>query len=282
MAVRLKMHPFYLTDLDKTLLRSDLSVGDFSRHIWNQAVERGVKLSVATARSYTGVMKLLKGLHLREPLILLDGVLITSPEGRVLHVSALAKELGDEIIAIGAKEAGLLPLVVALDENDTERFIYPRRRNSCLQELLQTVHNDRRILDADPLRAMERNLKLVYLGDEAATAQLEAAFRKALKEQIEIKRSKDPYIDCWFMTLLHPEGDKAHALKKLEAMEGVDAAHTTVFGDSHNDLGLFSAAGRRIAVANAIDELKAKADIVLPWSNDEEAVAKFLARELKL
>jgi len=276
------MQPFYLTDLDKTFLRSDLTVGDFSRRIWNEAVERGVKLSVATARSYTGVKKLLQGLMLKEPLILLDGVLIASPEGKMLHVSAVDKELGEEILAIGEKEAGLLPLIVALDENDTERFIYPKRRNSCLEELLRTVHNNRRILDADPLQAMERNLKLVYLGDEATTARLEAAFRYRLENAVEIKRSKDPYIDCWFMTVLHPEGDKAHALRKLEAMEGVDAAHTTVFGDSHNDLGLFAAAGRRIAVANAIDELKAQADIVLPWSNDEEGVAKFLARELNL
>ena len=276
------MQPFYLTDLDKTFLRSDLTVGDFSRRIWNEAVERGVKLSVATARSYTGVKKLLQGLMLKEPLILLDGVLIASPEGKMLHVSAVDKELGEEILAIGEKEAGLLPLIVALDENDTERFIYPKRRNSCLEELLRTVHNNRRILDADPLQAMERNLKLVYLGDEATTARLEAAFRDRLENAVEIKRSKDPYIDCWFMTVLHPEGDKAHALRKLEAMEGVDAAHTTVFGDSHNDLGLFAAAGRRIAVANAIDELKAQADIVLPWSNDEEGVAKFLARELNL
>jgi len=212
-------------------------------------------------------------------LILLDGVLIATPDGKPLHVAAVGRELGEEILRIGEAAVGLLPLIVAMD-GDGERFVYPKRRNACLQELLATVHNDRRILDADPLRAFERNLKMVYLGDEATTAELERALKEELGDAIEIKRSKDPYIDCWFMTVLHPEGDKAHALRRLEALEGVDAAHTTVFGDSHNDLGLFEAAGRRIAVANAIEELKAKADIVLPWTNDEEGVAKFLAQEL--
>jgi hydroxymethylpyrimidine pyrophosphatase-like HAD family hydrolase len=82
------------------------------------------------------------------------------------------------------------------------------------------------------------------------------------------------------MTVLHKEGDKAHALMRLEEIEGVDRAHTTVFGDSHNDIGLFEAAGRRIAVANAIEELKRMADIVLERTNDEDAVAHFLKKEV--
>ena len=115
---------------------------------------------------------------------------------------------------------------------------------------------------------------------EEVTAGLETAFRELFGGEIEIKRSKDPYMDCWFMTVLHAEGDKAHALSRLEELEGVDRARTTVFGDSHNDLGLFGAAGCKIAVANAIDELKEMADIVLPWSNDEDGVARYLEKEV--
>ncbi len=276
------MQNFYLTDLDKTFLRTDLSVSDFSRNIWNSAVSNGVKLSVATARSYTGVCKLLKGLHLKEPLIVLDGVMITSADGDTIHVSALGRDIGDEIIEIGRQQADLFPLLVGLDSNGVERFIYPKRRNSYQEELLRTYHNDRRLLDADPLRAMEKNLKIVYMESEEVTAQIELALKEKFKDEIEIKRSKDPYMDCWFMTVMHAEGDKAHALRKLEEIEGVNREHTTVFGDSHNDLGLFSSAGRKIAVANAIDELKAVADIVLPWTNDEDAVARFLKDDLHI
>lgn len=274
------MKPLYLTDLDKTFLRSDLTISDFSRKVWNEAVERGHKLSVATARSYTGVMKLLAGLRLEEPLILLDGVMIAAPDGKILHLSALGRELGDEIIDLVHRESGLYPLLVGLEEDDRERFVYPRRRNRFQEELLATFHNDRRLVDADPLRAMDRNLKIVYLDTDEVTAGLEKALKEAFGDMIEVKRSKDPYIDCYFLTVLHAEGDKAHALMRLDEIEGVDRAHTTVFGDSHNDIGLFAAAGRKIAVANAIDELKKMADIVLPWTSDEDAVAKFLKKEI--
>ncbi len=274
------MPRLYLTDLDKTFLRSDLGISDYSKSVWNRLVEAGVKLSIATARSYTGVRKLLEGLRLEEPLILLDGVMIASVDGEVLHIASLPKDTADAVIELGRAEAGFEPLLVGLDENGIERFVYPKRRNRYQQELLETYHNDRRLLDADPLRAMERNLKIVYMESEEVTAGLEAAFRELFGGEIEIKRSKDPYMDCWFMTVLHSDGDKAHALLRLEEIEGVDRAHTTVFGDSHNDLGLFEAAGCKIAVANAIEEIRKLADIVLPWTNDEDGVARYLEKEL--
>jgi Cof subfamily protein (haloacid dehalogenase superfamily) len=274
------MHSFYLTDLDKTFLHTDLSISDYSRRVWNECVERGARLSVATARSLTGVRKLLQGLELREPLILLDGVVIATIDGRLIDVAALDRELGDEVIALARRELGMEPLLVGMERDGQERFVYPAHPNRYQQELLKTMHNDRRILDVHDMRAMDRNLKIVYMESEAKTAELEERLRERLGEAIEIKRSADPYIDCWFLTVLHPLGDKAHALAKLESLEGVDKVHTTVFGDSHNDLGLFAMAGRKIAVANAIDELKARADIVLPRSNDEDAVAHFLAEEI--
>ncbi|HHH21095.1 MAG TPA: hydrolase, partial [Nitratifractor sp.] len=80
---------------------------------------------------------------------------------------------------------------------------------------------------------------------------------------------------------LNPLGDKAHALRKLEEIEDISIENTTVFGDSHNDIGMFQSAGRKIAVANAIDELKKVANIVLKETNDEDAVAKYLKQELR-
>ncbi len=274
------MKNFYLTDLDFTFLRSDQSVSPFSREVWNGLVESGVKLSVATARSYTGVMKLLSGLNLTEPLILLDGVMIASPNGEILDLRAIGRELGDEIIDLSFKVLESYPLLVGLESDDKERFIYPKKRNCFQEELLKTFHNDRRLIDAEPFRAMDRNLKIVYLDTEKRTRELAEALKERFGDAIEIKRSKDPYIDCWFMTVLDAKGDKAHALLKLEEIEEVEKENTTVFGDSHNDIGLFEAAGRKVAVANAIDELKNVADIVLPWSNDEDAVAKFLKEEV--
>ncbi len=276
------MEKLYLSDLDKTLLRSDLSISGYTAGIWNEVVKRGGRLSVATARSYTGVKKLLEKLDLEEPLILLDGVMIVSPDGEIVHVEALGRQEAAEIMNVCSNLTGSNPLLVGLEDDGGESFVYPRSPNEYQKELLRSFHNDRRVLDADSYGPMDRNLKMVYMEDEETTALLERELKALFSDTIEIKRSADPYIDCWFMTVMHKGGDKAHALRRLEEMEGVEMKHTTVFGDSHNDIGLFEAAGRRVAVANAIEEIKSIADVVLPHTNDEDAVAKFLADEFDI
>jgi len=272
----------YLSDLDKTLLRTDLSIGEFTRTVWNDAVARGEHLSIATARSYTGIRELLGSLDLREPMILLDGTLIAAPDGSILHAATLDAATGGAVLEIAHRVAGEWPLIVALEADGGERFYYPPRPNRWQRQLLTTMENARRRFTTQSPVAQKRNLKLVYMQDEATTAAIESEVRRVLGATVETKRSADPYIDCWFLTVLHPEGDKAHALARLEEIEGIDRAHTTVFGDHHNDIGLFGMAGHRVAVANAVDELKALADVVLPHTNDEEGVARFLAKRCGL
>ena len=266
----------FITDLDKTFLRSDLSVSEFSKNVWNNFE---YPLTVATARSYTGAITLLKGLKLDYPLVVLDGAMIASNDGRVIKINALEKTLGDEIIDFVYKNFKEYPLIVGFNEIGDEKFLYPSKLNKYQKELLKNYKNDNRVLNIKSLKALKYNLKMVYLGEEELLKNIE----KTLKEnfEIETKLSKDPYMDCFFLTLLHPLGDKAHGLKALEEIMGIDKKDVVVFGDSLNDLGMFEYAGTSVAVKNALDIVKEKADIVLPHTNDEDAVAKYLLKEIK-
>ncbi len=264
----------YLSDLDFTLLRSDTTLSSFTKEVWNKKAKKH-KLSIATARSYTGVTQLLKGLDLKEPLILLDGTIIAKPNGKILHMASINKELGDSIIDIVKKELNIEPLIVSLD-GAQEYFYYPKRLNSYQEELVKSMQMRKRIFSEGELRAKKDNLKIVYQANKEDSKIIEDTLKEKFKDLIEIKRSSDPYFNCYFVTILNPNGDKAHALKKLEETENISIKDTTVFGDSHNDIGMFKLAGKKVAVANAIDELKEIADIVLPYSNDEDGVAKYL------
>ncbi len=48
------------------------------------------------------------------------------------------------------------------------------------------------------------------------------------------------------------------------AHHGLDPQHVLGIGDGENDLGLFAAVGRRLAMGNAVPALKAQADAVIP------------------
>ena len=73
-----------------------------------------------------------------------------------------------------------------------------------------------------------------------------------------------------------PKGSsKGNLLPHLAAILGVDMSKTIAVGDYYNDVSMIRSAGVGVAVANAVDEAKAVADIVTV-SNEEHAIAKII------
>jgi len=272
------MKPIYITDLDHTFLRTDQTVSDFSTKVWNDKSKDAI-LSVATARSFQKSHDFLDKLHLDAPMILLDGTMIVTPEKKLIDIKTINKALGDAIIAEGAKY-DIYPFVIALKDVATldEAFLFPTTLNLHQHGVLENYRNDPRMVECKNIRAMDMNLKLVYFGEYNTLNPLAKHLERTFGKDLEYKLSPEKYSDGWFLTILHPEGDKAHALSKVMEYLERDTDDVTVFGDSVNDIGMFKLAGTSVAVANALDEVKAVADVVLPHSNDEDGVAKYLER----
>ena len=73
-----------------------------------------------------------------------------------------------------------------------------------------------------------------------------------------------------------PKGSsKGNLLPRLAEILGVDMAKTVAIGDYNNDVSMIKMAGVGVAVANAVEEAKAVADIVTV-SNEEHAIAKVI------
>jgi Cof subfamily protein (haloacid dehalogenase superfamily) len=271
------MQPIFLTDLDHTFLRSDQTVSPYSESVWNQTSKHAI-LSVATARSFSKTHTFLKRLHLTAPMILLDGSMVVTPQKELIDLKLIDRETGDAVIA-ESSAFGIQPFVIALKDRElNEAFLFPSQANEHQKEVLENYRNDPRMQEQHTVRAMERNLKLVYFASKELLEPLTDHLRHTFGNALEYKLSPEKYSNGWFLTILHPEGDKAHALQSVANYLERDTADFTVFGDSVNDLGMFGKAGTAIAVANALDEVKAKADLVLPHTNDEDAVAKYLER----
>ena len=267
--------PIYITDLDHTFLRSDLSISPYSVESWNTKSQHSI-MTVATARSFTKSQELLASLHINAPMILLDGSIIITPERKLIDLKILNKEIGDAVVDIGLKH-GIDPFVIGLkDSNINEAFLYPRKLNDYQKKVLKGYKNDPRMQFNPHNRTMDQNLKIVYFGYEDQLRPLYTEIVKTFGDSIEVKLSPEKYGGGYFLTILHPEGDKAHALTKVLEYLGRDSKDVTVFGDSVNDIGMFKLAGTSVAVSNALDEVKEVADLVLPHSNDEDAVAKYL------
>ncbi len=70
---------------------------------------------------------------------------------------------------------------------------------------------------------------------------------------------------------------KEHAVAKLLSQLKVDRQHTWGFGDALNDIHLFNAVNTKIAMGNAVQELKAQADEIIPPVS-EDGLAQYLER----
>lgn len=276
------MQKLFITDLDHTFLHSTQSVSQFSKEIWNEKAHHAM-LSIATARSFSKTSEFLHGLDLKQPLILLDGAMVTTREKKLISLNTLNKNIADLIIE-ESKQFGVLPYVISLRDHITldESFDIPPILNSYQKFLIENHYaDDKRIKHQRKIEGTEETLKLVYMGEEQILRPLSEHLKKVFGQTIEVKLSPENYMKCYFLTILHPLSDKAHALKKVHEYLDVQAKDTTVFGDSLNDLGMFKLAGTAIAVNNALDIVKNASNLVLKESNDEDAVAKYLQRTIK-
>jgi hypothetical protein len=73
--------------------------------------------------------------------------------------------------------------------------------------------------------------------------------------------------------------DKGVGLRWLCTRLGIDASEVVAIGDEINDLPMFRAAGRRVAVENGNPVLKLAADEIVP-PNAEDGVAQFVEQLL--
>lgn len=275
------MSEIYITDLDKTFLKSDLSVGEFSKEIWNDLASKGIPLGIATARSLKKSLEFLEGLQLNIPLILLDGAMVATSDKKPIRIHALDRKISEDIIQTAKNGFGIEPFIVGFDGDIIEeRFLYPARLNAFQQQLVRSYENDSRLRAKERIEPLQNNLKIVYMGTKEEMLALESELEAVFGENIEIKNSKDVYFDCWFLTVLHPFGDKSHALEDVLEYLNASTAQLHVFGDSLNDIGMFQKAGYAIAVKNAHEEAKKHADVILDRTNDEEAVAHYLATQV--
>ena len=269
------MKKIYITDLDHTFLRNDLSISDYTKTIWNAKAQDSI-LGVATARSLKRTKQYLQGVHINAPMILLDGALVATHEHELIDSKLLGKEIGDSIIAEGAK-FGIYPFVLSLlDEKLNEGFLHSNILNEDQIKVLANYDRSDGLLGYDTLRATEQNLKIVYMGEEQLLRDLEKHLKAIYGDELKYILAPEAYVGCYFLTLLHKDADKAHGIQSVSEYMGFDLAELTVFGDNYNDLGMFELANISVAVANAQEGVKAKAKIILEHTNEQDAVAKYL------
>ncbi|SDE36870.1 hypothetical protein SAMN02799630_05270 [Paenibacillus sp. UNCCL117] len=254
------MYKMLAIDIDDTLINDEKQVTEGTRLALEAALERDVVVTLATGRMYASARNLAAQLGLNVPLITYQGSLVkNSLDGTVLYERYVPLTAARAIFAYCATHK--LHLQTYIDDQ-----LYVQESNekaeayAALSGIPYLVRPDFATLAETP------SLKLLLIDDPDKLDRVAAELRGMLGTEVHITKSK-PH----FLEIMHVEGTKGHALAHLAQHFGFKLDQVIAVGDSWNDHELLETAGLGVAMANAVDSLKAIADYVT-LSNNEDGV----------
>lgn len=270
------MNKLYISDLDGTLLNSNIELSAYTIDTMNELKKQGLQFTIATARTAASVSKILEPLGLDIPVILMNGVIVYHlKQKKYLKINALPQEHYNTIVQV-------------LEKNNLTGFVYEVKDDklSTYYENLESnpmkEFHDERVTRYDKVFTKVNNfydIKSPYIIYFALMDSKEALLPayEALKEIPELSLAfyKDIYSteDIYYLEIFSDKATKYNGVKYIQ--EHYDYDYTVGFGDNLNDLPLFKACNETCAVANAKEELKSIADYIID-SNEEDGVAKFI------
>ncbi|MCL6588603.1 MAG: HAD family hydrolase [Firmicutes bacterium] len=269
----------YISDLDGTLLNNEKAVSEYTRRTLNQLIAGGLHFSIATARTAATVGKLLAGLHINLPVILMNGVMIYDiNKAEYLKIEIIPRPTVKAIIAV-LKEHNLTGFMYAVSGNQLITY-YENLNSPAMREFYQERANryQKTFEKTVSLMNIARESQIIYfalLDEQNPLALIHAALK--LRPDIDLAFYKDTYAEnLWVLEIYSHRASKFNAVNYLRKHYGF---HRIIgFGDNLNDLPLFAACDESYAVANAVEQLKEKATSVI-GANHEDGVARFIAEK---
>lgn len=271
------MKTLYISDLDGTLLGSDVKISEYTAKVVNKMAERGILFSYATARSRYSAGRLTAGLNAPIPIVVYNGAAILQNNTyEVLAQNGFAGEEHREILS-ALLEAEVYPIVYSYIDGRERMSFYYDRCSDAMKDFLKSRQGDER-------ERIVHSKEELFEGDVFYFTCIDNVDKllplyERFKEKYRCFYQVDIYSGDQWLEIVPMHVSKANAIMQLKEMLGVDCV--VAFGDAINDREMFEAADEAYAVANATQELKDIATGVI-GSNDEDGVAKFLNERLEL
>lgn len=269
----------YISDLDGTLLNQDKEVSEYTKTVINAFIAKGGHFSVATARTAASAGKILSGLNMDVPVVLMNGAVVYDfREEKYIKTEMISNETAHHI----------LDILYAHDITGFMYAIYKGRLVTYYENLeakaMRDFHDERvqkyykyfEQADSFKEKVIENSVIYFTLIDEYE--MLDIAYN-SLKNQpdIDMILYKDIYDEkLWYLEIYSIQASKYNAVKYLREQGYYD--RIIGFGDNHNDIPFLKACDEFYAVSNAVKELKALATAVID-SNIADGVAVCLSEK---
>jgi len=261
-------------DLDGTLLNAKRDLSPETIRVIGKIREKGIRVVLATGRTYAAVRKIYSELNLDSPVITNNGGLIFDPPtDTVLDGSPIAPELMRRVLNW-------------LDERNIYNQFYTK-------DTVYTRHLDflsREWAVKNAKLPLEQQVRIIEIKDGPLPKELD---HEPFYKMLAMSRSKDVLDELQVFINTIPELEttisiengldilgagisKGYGLTHLAEFLKLDPSEIMAFGDQENDIEMLRYAGVGVAMENAPDHVKVHADWVAPLHH-EDGLARFLS-----
>lgn len=239
-----------ITDLDRTLLRTDKTVSEYTRTILKKCRDRGIVLMAATARPQRAVLDYHQQIGF-EAMTTLNGARIILPQGVI--------------------ENGIRP-------SSAESIL---KKVSEIPDLLLSMETEKGIFSNEPIAEWNAVVfdRFPALPTEGILYKILLSGKKGdIRQEVQRALTADTYMtvaEGKLIQIMSNAATKWNGIKAMLKAVGVEPEEAVYFGDDHDDIEPLKKCGVGVAVANGIKEALNAADFVTE-TNDRDGVARYI------
>jgi len=257
-------------DLDGTLLNMEKKVPQGNYQALKECEKAGILIVPATGRGVGGIPPMIRELPGANYAITTNGAVVADlKNNKAIKTCGLSNEMIQRILNIAKKY-----------HSATDPFIDGR----AITEPASIDHMDEFGLSPEMQKLIRDTREVVpsvmeYVKTTGAEAEKVNIFMADLEEREVLRKELMAIPELSISSSMYNNlevnakgADKGSALLWLADYLGIDREETMSFGDGENDIPMIQAAGIGVAMENALDTVKAAADMIT-LKNDEDGVA---------
>lgn len=267
------MKTLYVTDLDGTLLNSNIKLSEFTIKTINKLINDGMLFSYATARSLSSSAIVTAGLKIDIPVIVYNGAFIINAKTGATIISMKFEESEKNVVADFLNSIDIYPFVYAYIDGIECVSWLGGEENEGMLHYINLRKGDKRLRNISTKSELYSGDVFYFtcVGSRDELLQVYEKFNDDIRYTCILQQelSREEY----WCEIMPRKATKANAITYLKEIAQCDKVVS--FGDGLNDVSMFSISDECYSVNNAVNELKGIATSVIK-SNDEDGVAHWL------
>lgn len=267
---KVQMKKILFLDLDGTLTNDEKKITPKTKNALMKIQQQGHIVALASGRPTPGMIPIARELQLEK----YGGYIIAFNGGKIIDCHT-----GETVFETVMDRKYIPELVRYARQNNLGLITYDAKHALVATRMDKYISLEAIFINKIPayMTDVEKYVdynpnKCLFTVEPSVSAYHEKKIAEKFGKELEIYRSSDYFIEVM------PEGiDKASAVKFFVENRGIQREDTIACGDGFNDLSMIQYAGIGIAMDNAVEAVKAKADDITS-SNNQDGIARVIEK----